>query len=410
MTLELRGQSPYLRVVLVGLDQLIAASSNFLVLWLCLTSLPTALFGTFSYNWNSIALFVVLSRALFGIPALLDAESTKPVEVVDISSSLTGTLLLGVLAALVTFFLYFLGGIDDGNTWILGLLFLAPLNLFQDQTRYLAICNKNVKFAILLDVILFSCILATVAAAQRSEFEGWHLIFGMACGYLLASVLFLFYYPISLSLKKLNLSIRLDFRRRSRLVGDAFLAWCFGLIAIALIRLATGDEGIGIYNGLVFMFGPVTLLTVFLTLGLQAEVVRTRGNLAVRHKALLVLVSISPAFWIILVNQTPEKYIEKLAGESTQGILANSIPFGIAASLGIGLEVLNLFMRAHEKFGQIVRLRFVVGLVFTLLLTISIYSNSGLSEIIWAMAFASILGIIGTAILLRKEQIDSEFA
>ena len=137
MTLELRGQSPYLRVVLVGLDQLIAASSNFLVLWLCLTSLPTALFGTFSYNWNSIALFVVLSRALFGIPALLDAESTKPVEVVDISSSLTGTLLLGVLAALVTFFLYFLGGIDDGNTWILGLLFLAPLNLFQDQTRYL---------------------------------------------------------------------------------------------------------------------------------------------------------------------------------------------------------------------------------------------------------------------------------
>ncbi len=88
MTTELKNQSPYVRVVLVGFDQLIAATSNFMVVWLCLTSLPTEAFGSFSYSWSVIALFVVLSRSLFGIPALLDSASSDPVEVADVSSSL----------------------------------------------------------------------------------------------------------------------------------------------------------------------------------------------------------------------------------------------------------------------------------------------------------------------------------
>lgn len=408
MTLEVKGQSPYARLVLVGIDQLIAATNNFMVVWLCLTSLPTEAFGSFSYSWSMIALFVVLSRSLFGIPALLDSESDDPGKMDNMSSSLTGALVLGVLTSIVTLALYLLGGASENEIWILGLFLIAPLMIFQDQIRYLLIASKRLKFAILLDLLVFSCIVVSVITAKYSEFVGWIFILGLAFGYLLASSIFVFTAPIQLSVRNLRLFMRLDFYRRSRLVSDAFLAWGFGLIAITLIRVAIGDSGVAIYNGLVFLFGPVAFVTVVLTLGLQSEVVRTNGNLATRHKAWLVLVSMSPVIWIILVNQVPERYVVKLLGQSTQEILANLIPFGIAASLGIGIEVLNLFMRARKKFGQIARLRLGAGLTLTLLLTMGIYSNSGLGDIIWALAFTSTLAILGTAVILRKEQINRE--
>ena len=403
MALAVNGQSPYLRVVLVGIDQLISATGNFMVVWLCLTSLPTEDFGSFSYSWSTIALFVVLSRSLFGIPALLDSENKHAVEVADKSSSLTGTLVLGFVTAIVTFFLYLFGGTSESEIWILGLFLLAPLILFQDQVRYLIIATKNIRLAICLDLIVLSCIVVTVITSKNSEFVGWNLILGLASGYLLASLLYVFRVPIQLNLTNLRRFIKLDFHRRSRLVSDAFLAWGFGLVSLTLIRVATGDSGIAIYNGLVFLFGPVALVTVFLTLGLQSEVVRTKGNLASRHKISLVVLALSPMVWMLIVDSTPLVYVEKLLGPSTEEVLSNTLPFGVAASLGIGLEVLNLFMRGHKKFAEIAILRLIVGIVLTTSIAVAISAKLGLEQIIWLLAATNFLAVIATAFLLRKD-------
>jgi O-antigen/teichoic acid export membrane protein len=402
VTLAVNNQSPYTRVMWVGLDQLLAALSNFLVVWLCLTSLPTEAFGSFSYSWSTIALFVVLSRALFGIPALLDADSNDASQAVDIGASLTGTLVLGVVTAITTFSLYLIGGASESEVWIFGLFLLAPLLLFQDQIRYLMIASKKTKFATGLDLLVLSGVLTTAIFSKAFGFVGWYLIVGLAFGYILASSIFVFRVPVQLNLRSLRLFIRLDFHRRSRLVSDALLAWGFGLVAITLIRVATGDSGIAIYNGLVFLFGPVALVTVFLTLGLQSEVVRTKGNLANRHKFLLVALASSPMVWMLIVDAVPLTYVEKILGPSTQEILSNTLPFGVAASLGIGLEILNLFMRGHKKFAEIAILRLIVGIVLTASIAVAISAKLGLEQIIWFLAATNLLAVIATALLLRK--------
>ncbi len=402
MKSQFNSESAYVRVMLIGIDQTISATSNFLVVWLCLTSLQTETFGSFSYSWTTIALFVVLSRALFGIPALLDSESYDPAQIGNTSASLTGTLILGAITAFVTLSLHLLGGTSDSEIWIAGLFLLAPLILFQDQVRYLIVATKKITFAIVLDLVVLCCILVTVVASKMFEFVGWHLILGLAIGYLMASSLFVIYNPIKFSLTNMRNFIGIDFHRRSRLVSDAFLAWGFGIVSITLIRVATGDSGVAAYNGLVFLFGPVSLVTVFLIIGLQSEIVRTIGSLATRHKASLVLVSFSPIFWILLILYLPELFLEKLLGQSTQIILANSIPFGIAASLGIGAEVLNLFMRAHKKFTQIAVIRFIVGMVLISCISVGFYSGIGLNQIIWTLAVTNSLAVILTAVLLQK--------
>ena len=83
--------SHYSRVLLVAVDQSISSVSNFIIIWLCLTSLPTNEFGQFSYIWAVIALFIVMSRAIFGVPALLDGDSSQESPRNRLSASVTGT-------------------------------------------------------------------------------------------------------------------------------------------------------------------------------------------------------------------------------------------------------------------------------------------------------------------------------
>jgi hypothetical protein len=403
MRLSFKNESPYARVILVGIDQLIASSSNFLVIWICLVSMPTDAFGRFSYSWSTIALFIVLSRALFGIPALLDSEGNESMHSVEKNSSLTGTLVLGILAASITLGLYVLGGTSASEYWIFGLFLLAPMSLFQDQIRYLLIASRRTKFAIYLDLILLGFVSAIVISVQILEFIGWNLIFGLALGYALTISIFVNRNPIKLSIRNLKNFIKFDFHRRSRLVSDAVVAWGFGLIAITVIRAATGDSGIAAYNGLVFLFAPVSMLTVFVTLGLQAEVVRTKGFVSRRHKVGLVAITAVPMIWVLSIDSVPDAYLEFFLGESTETILKFAIPFSIAASLGIGLEVVTLYLKAHEKFSQLVRIRFYVGILSILLLSTTVLFNLDLSEIIWTLAIANLFGILLSVKVLRNQ-------
>jgi hypothetical protein len=398
----------YARVFLVGLDQLVSSTSNFMVVWLCLTSLPTEAFGSFSYSWSIIALFVVLSRSLFGIPALLDSDSNDPTQAADVGASLTGTLVLGVITAITTFFLYVSGGASESEMWIFGLFMLAPLLLFQDQIRYLLIASKKTKFATGIDLVVLCCVLVTAISSKVMGFVGWYLIVGLALGYVLASLLFVFHTPIQLNPRNLWPFVRLDFHRRSRLLSDALLAWGFGIVALTLIRVATGDSGVAIYNGLVFLFGPVALVTVFLTLGLQSEVVRTKGNLSNRHKVWLAGICLTPILWILMILVTPENLFENLLGPSTKVILENALLFAASSVVFLTLEVLNLFMRAHKRFQELVFIRIFAGVTLSVLIALCSYLRLEMSAIIWSFAISNGVAVMATAIVLRLSKLKEK--
>jgi hypothetical protein len=301
-----------------------------------------------------------------------------------------------------------MGGTSENEIWILGVFLLAPLILFQDQIRYLVIATKNIKFAILLDLLVLSCILVTVISSINSEFLGWNLILGLAFGYVFASLLFVLRTPIRLNLGNLRKFIRLDFHRRSRLVSDAFLAWGFGIVALTLIRVATGDSGVAIYNGLVFLFGPVALVTVFLTLGLQSEVVRTKGNLSNRHKVWLARICLTPILWILMILVTPENLFENLLGTSTKVILDNALLFAVSSVVFLTLEVLNLFMRTHKRFQELVFIRVLAGVTLSVLIALFAYLRLEISAIIWSFVISNGVAVMATAIVLRLSQLKEK--
>jgi hypothetical protein len=223
----------------------------------------------------------------------------------------------------------------------------------------------------------------------------------MACGYLVSSILFISFNPIQLSIRKLIRLIRFDFHRRSRLLADALVTWGFGLVSITLMRFATGDNGIGIYNKIGFLFGPVTLITVFLTLGLQAEVVRTKGHLATRHKALLISISIFPILWLTVVSRVPDHLLVAYLGQPTSEIFINSKPFAVSASLALSVEVLILFMRGYGKFSEILVIRFASGVILMITSIFLLIQKSSLENFIWAIGLSNLIALIAILLSLR---------
>ena len=401
--------SSYSKVALVGLDQLISATSNFLIIWLCLMSFPTDTFGSFSYVWSSIALFIILSRALFGVPALLDSQANSSEAKFDVSASLTGSAIFGVFAGLSTFILYVLGGVNESNPWIFGLFFLCPIILFQDSLRYLMISMSKVKVALALDLFLLICISSFVIYAKRHEFMGIYLVLTVAFAYIVALSIFIAFNPIHLSLSKLEALIRFDFHRRSRLLADATVTWGFGLLTLTLIRVATGDNGMGLYNQIIFLFGPVTLVTVFLTLGLQSEVVRTKDHLAARHKTFLIFISLFPILWFYLITQVPDHLLVNFIGQSTSDVYTNAKPFAIWASLALGIEILILFMRAYGKFSEILILRCIGGIIMLIGFVVLLIAKSNLELFIWVGAASNLIILLMTLGLLRLTIIKIAF-
>ena len=65
------------------------------------------------------------------------------------------------------------------------------------------------------------------------------------------------------------------------------------------------------------------------------------------------------------------------------------------------LEVLNLLMRTHKKFDELVKLRLMSGIVFTLLALLCGYLNLDVDAIIWSLTISNLLTVIATARVLR---------
>ena len=141
---------------------------------------------------------------------------------------------------------------------------------------------------------------------------------------------------------------------------------------------------------------------MFLTLGIQSEVVRTRGYLATRHKVLLIAFSFSPLIWMLIIRYSPENFLEKLLGPTSTLIIANIIIFALAAAFYVGIEILNLFLRASDNFGAISKLRFVTGVTASITLGIATYLNLEIFYLILSLAISNFVGLLLTIATLRK--------
>lgn len=399
--------SAYVRLYLVGIDQLISSVSNFVILWIFLSNSSTEDFGIFSFSWGVIALFISLSRAMFGVPSLLDSykESHKASEFSQ--TSITGAFIIGLGATIMTLMISLIGGNNIQMPWMIGLCFLAPMALIHDQFRFISIATQKPHLAILIDSILFALVMSVLFISFRFDFLGWYAIVGLGLGYVIAFVFFANSMIVRFNFKSTLAMVREDIGRRANLLSDATLVFLFGIASLVLLKAATGDIGIGTYNGLVVLFGPVTLVSVFLTFGLQSEVSRTLGSISRIHKVMLFSLGFTPLIWMWIVKSMELDVISRLLGNSTDSILEIADVYAVVAVLILNQEVLNLFMRSREKFGAITSIRLTTGVVSLFILTLGLVHDLSLRHLIIGLWIPTAIGIFLTLIVLKRNIIST---
>ena len=174
------------------------------------------------------------------------------------------------------------------------------------------------------------------------------------------------------------------------------------------LRQASGDEGVGLYSALAFVFVPVTLVSVFMVFGLQTEVTRTRGNLLARHKLYLLLLCLSPLGWGAALSVVPSEIILQVFGETVSKGLVFVAVYAASSSLFLLLEMLNLFLKSDSGFIEIVRVRALSGSVLITLLVIGDIRNLSMSYLIGSFGASSFIGLAITALVLFSKRLRSD--
>jgi hypothetical protein len=401
ISLRNRG-SAYARVYLVAIDQLISSVSNFVILWIFLANFSTKDFGIFSFSWGVIALFIALSRAMFGLPSLLDSYKESHDKSDFSQTSITGAFIIGLGAMITTLIISLISGNNVQMPWMIGLCFLAPMILIHDQFRFVSIATQKPHLAILIDAILCALVLAVLIVSFRFDFLGLYAIVGLGLGYVIAFVFFANSMTVRFNFKSTFLVVRDDISRRAKLLSDAMLVFLFGIASLVLLKIATGDTGVGTYNGLIVLFGPVTLVYVFLTFGLQSEVSRTLGSISRIHKIMLFSLSLTPLLWMGIVNSLEFDLLFSLLGNSTGSIMELADVYAVVAVLILNQEVLNLFMRSREKFGAITSIRLTTGALSLFILILGIIHDLSLRFLIIGLWIPTGIGIFLTLIVLQR--------
>jgi len=407
--LESKISTPAKRLAVTAIDQIASTASNFLVVIAALFSLPTAEFGQFSFAWGALATFIALNRSLFSTPIVLDNSGNKSNHEKDASSGLTGSLLMGFFTILIVIPLVAIEPeFQSSSSWLLLLVLSAPLILLQDQLRYFYVSVGKPQKALTSDLVIFGILTGATLLTLSNYMSSRILIASFIVSLTLSSTYLLRGLALSLSISSLVKVLKDDFHRRSRLIGEALATWIIGLAMLVLMRASIGNSGIAIYSALGVAFAPVTLIAVFMSIGIQGEVNRLRNKVTAKQKIILIGISVSPILWapfllgILNLNLNFFKLFDKFGDDINN--LVNL--FALAAALYLLLETLNLFMRAYQEFGKILIIKLLQGVLVITMFLIATFRNASLLELLIVLCAATSLGIIATLFSLWKVRTD----
>ena len=395
------------RVSLVAVDQIVSTTINFLILFSCMRLLSTSSFGEFTFVWGVISTFIVFSRSLFGTPVMLD-HSDVDSQTTSINGSLLGAFTLGIFATLTSLVLNVVQNANLKLDWVFFIVLLSPLFLLHDQFRFVSVAKAKPRIAILIDAILFAAVVISVIFMFKFKVVDFWLPVFLLFGFVAAALVAIRKISVTLDPKGLRELIVKDLHRRGLLLTDAFFVLFFGILSLFLLRLAAGNEGVGLYSALALVFVPVTLVSVFMVFGLQKEVTRTRGNLLTRHKIYLLLLCLSPLAWGAALSVVPVEIVLMIFGETVSKGLAFVAVYALSTTLFLLLEMLNLFLKSDARFLKMLQVRIFSGVVLTTLLVVAGHLNLSMNFLIGSFGIASGIGVIATIILINNSSISTK--
>ena len=395
------------RVSLVAVDQIVSTTINFLILFSCMRLLSTSSFGEFSFVWGVISTFIVFSRSFFGTPVMLD-HSDIDSKTTSINGSLLGAFTLGIFATMTSLVLNVVQNANLKLDWVFLIVLLSPLFLLHDQFRFVSVAKAKPRIAILIDAILFAAVVVSVIFMFKFKVVDFWLPVFLLFGFVGAALVAIRQISVTFDPKGFRELIGKDLRRRGLLLTDAFFVLFFGILSLFLLRLAAGNEGVGLYSALALVFVPVTLVSVFMVFGLQKEVTRTRGNLLTRHKVYLLLLCLSPLAWGAALSVVPDEIILVFLGETVSNGLVYVAVYALSTTMFLLLEMLNLFLKSDARFLTMLQVRIFSGVVLTTLLVVAGQLNLSMNFLVGSFGIASSVGVIVTMILLNNRPISSK--
>lgn len=395
------------RVSLVAVDQIISTTINFLILFSCMRLLSTSSFGVFTFVWGVISTFIVFSRSFFGTPVMLDYSDIDS-QTTSINGSLLGAFTLGIFATATSLLLNAVQNAHLKLDWVFLMVLLSPLFLLHDQFRFVSVAKAKPRIAILIDSILFGAVVISAIFMFKFKVINFWLPALLFLGFIAAVFVAKKQISVTFDPKALREIIAMDLHRRSLLLTDAFFVLFFGILSLFLLRLAAGNEGVGLYSALALVFVPVTLVSVFMVFGLQKEVTRTRGNLLTRHKSYLLLLCLSPLAWGAALSVLPHEIVLVIFGETVSKGLVFVAVFALSTTMFLLLEMLNLFLKSDERFMEVLQVRIFSGFVLTTLLIAAGFFKLSMNFLIGSFGIASGIGVIATIVLLSKRSISSK--
>jgi hypothetical protein len=374
----------------VGLvDQGMSSLSNVLALIVVAQNLSASAFGSFSVAYAVLIFLLTLSRSYFGTQLTL---TDTRVVALDRARSVTGALILlaPALAVCVGAFGFLLAGQADPSIALV-VAIAAPVVCFQDALRYAAVAIEKPYAALASDAVWV--VIMAIPALGVVRLAGSKVMFLWLAAAATALI-------VAAALLRIKPNLRNGWRlmraerhavANSVMVGSAVLAAASLFIVIATTR-SLGAASAGSLQGASTAMGPLNVLLTFVTLNLNATLLRrprSRDLSFCVRVALLLAAAVT--VWSVAILLLPDGTGRALLGDSWSGARI-VLPWTCAEYLfrSIGTPTM-LWLRVRFAARHLLRMRLIYAVLLASFGVSAAILGEWVQSVAAAMACAALL-------------------
>lgn len=397
--------------LLLMADQAVSSLANMVTAVVMATKLPAADFGLFALLSTTLALFVGLTRAYFGVE-IASRNPSRGHELADLfRASVSALVVAAVPVAVGTCAIGVAGAkgvlVGGGLAIAIAVAVGAPVVLLQDVARYYARSVGRVYLALLSDVAwlcgVISLWLWAGNVSASTVMALWVLVLVVA----LLVVLLPLWPGIAIADGVRLLAPKRGIRESAALTVLASTGTT--LIVGLIVSRAYDASALGAIRGASTLFGPINTLVVFLDFGILSELARrprTRDSLVLIRlvAALLVLTGA----WGAILLSLPASMGQALLGETWPGTRAILGVTFVEYPFIVILASVALIFKARRRAKPLIRARLLASCV-TLTLVIAVSASAGPFVLVpWALVVGSLAGSVFSVMVHLRTKDDHQ--
>lgn len=377
------------RGMLGVLDQAISAAGNMLLLICVASHVSSIAFGKFALTYAIYVFILGLSRAINSEP-LIVTSSGRITERTDISRTLGGALLLGLLTSVGCLCV----GLASGDLTFLVFAAFLPALLIQDAARMGLMAEGRPAAALSIDCIwtgIQLVLLIILISAQVADIVAFVLAWAVPGTISALFACLVFKLPVRLPrpLPRVGLTRTLQSRYALEFLSGA------GALQIVHFAIAgiVGLAAIGGLRAAQTLLSPFNQLLTGLTVGLMPEIVRLRRERPEILIRVLLIISSSASLVVlagtILLRLMPNGWGEALLGDTWSAASNLLIPAGLAIAANMWILGPLLGLRAGAASARSLSARLIGSAAMVISASATLLLTTDVVAVVWAIGICA---------------------